>query len=1009
MKNRAILVLWICLSIVVLTNSTPGQSAENQTGKQVTCTGKIINAQNQPIVGVKLSLYEMVSDEATFTYDPKLLDEVHTKADGTFSFKETITDNQYRYTHIIAEKEGLALGFDNWSMRVGDKQIESKLGPAKELSGIVIDEQGAPIADAEVTIYQLALGEGRERRALSGAVARQQLTTKTDKAGKFAFTHIPAGATAEFVVKKAGRGTLSTYKRTNPPSQKYTYAEGQKDIELRLPLEAKIEGMVVEQGTGKPIGNVMISCTSENQFGYFRPKPLVAKADGTFSVGALSPNQYVLELIQPRDKLPEWVAKRLEVITTAGETKSGINIEVCKGGILEVKITDTVTKTPIDKASVSVVVRNQANSQYQGSILDKSGVARMRLLPGDYQIRPISKQGYLRKSVRDTITIEKGKTENLAYELEGMPRIAGIVRDDKGHALEGVAVRVLPRGDSDVTTDSEGKFDITYDPSNIIGSRTQVSCLVCQYEKANLAAAVQLEEVARVLDVKLEPGLTITGKVADPHGNGIEGAIPLVYLRGSSWSSSITRNQPKTDKQGKFEIKAIPPEQNYNLYARADDYGEIRTGLNMDDIVDNRLDVGTVTLPLANLSVSGVVVDEEDKPVAGARINCSGFGRGQPRRDTQTDTEGKFTLERICAGKIRITVNKSGATRLYGSIETEGGAADVRITLRQRSTSRRYVTPRRELRLKGPIISDTDFTRLQGLTSLERLFLSNTNITDERLVHLKNLRGLKNLYLNETHISDAGLKHLQGLTSLESLGLRHTPITDAGLVYLKDLTSLKTLNINSTQVTEKAAHTLRESLPNLTIFQSLGEPKEVRKWRTSKFPREEYEVRTVYAIPEEQLEIPEDLQACAAKLGTIDAALRRCLKDTGRWPDRLSDLVPTYLKEEDLFCPDDRKHTSAYTPDPALPCSYCWELSNGRIAGNWDREGKTTNREWKLRQTRLFGDVVPIVRCMHHGNDRVLSLAIGGQIYWSPLGWERQFKQSYRFGQERSVQPVEQK
>jgi hypothetical protein len=49
---------------------------------------------------------------------------------------------------------------------------------------------------------------------------------------------------------------------------------------------------------------------------------------------------------------------------------------------------------------------------------------------------------------------------------------------------------------------------------------------------------------------------------------------------------------------------------------------------------------------------------------------------------------------------MRISANKRGTPRLYGSIETEGGAADVRIVISQRSSSARY-QPKRPPSLVG--------------------------------------------------------------------------------------------------------------------------------------------------------------------------------------------------------------------------------------------------------------------------------------------------------------------
>jgi hypothetical protein len=182
----------------------------------------------------------------------------------------------------------------------------------------------------------------------------------------------------------------------------------------------------------------------------------------------------------------------------------------------------------------------------------------------------------------------------------------------------------------------------------------------------------------------------MTGQVVDPEGKGIANARINTMIRGPRWGSTIGSREPTmTDEEGKFEIRAIPADNKYNLYTRAEGYGENRgEEINTEDAVNNHLDVGTVTLAVANLSVSGMVVDDEDKPVAGAQVSC--FGDNQPNRRTRTDTEGKFTLEKVCAGKIRISANKSGTPRLYGSIETEGGATDVQIVISQRSSSTRY-------------------------------------------------------------------------------------------------------------------------------------------------------------------------------------------------------------------------------------------------------------------------------------------------------------------------------
>jgi hypothetical protein len=159
----------------------------------------------------------------------------------------------------------------------------------------------------------------------------------------------------------------------------------------------------------------------------------------------------------------------------------------------------------------------------------------------------------------------------------------------------------------------------------------------------------------------------------------------------------------------------------------------------------------------------------------------------------------------------------------------------------------------------------------------------------------------------------------------------------------------------------------------------------------------------IIPIPESNLEIPEGMQDCAAKLREIYTAIKQYENDKGALPNRLSNLVPDYVNGETLFCPNDPERKASYHPDPNLPCSYIYEFSDDKV------QGDLTCRDWKMQQVKLFGEVVPIVRCMHHGAETIVNLSVGGQVYWSQLVWERIFMLDYRFGDERLVLPIDDK
>ena len=707
MRRNGIMVLCLGLTIVLVTGlagarSTSGKSAQSKQAKQITCTGKVVDDQGKPVTNAQVTLYKLTVSLEQFSYEIKLAKEVTTKEDGTFAIKnEAGGDELSAQAFILAQKEGLALGWTNWRL-LENLDTEIKLGPAKVLAGKVVDEDQKPVADAEVGISFMFLRTNGQPQFMMGDMALKLLTARTNNEGKFSFSQIPAEASAELLVKKPGRATVSTFNPQNLQGQSLQFSPGQTDIELIQPVEAKIEGMVVEKASGKPVAGIQIMVTRGQNQPNFGRKPVVSGEDGTFSVNALEPGKHILMTVTPTGKTADWITEPVEVVTETGETKSGIKVELSKGGLLEVVVIEAVSKKPVEKANV--VILPQGGNRASGSITDEDGIARIRLMPGDYQMVQVYKQGYSRDRRQEAITIEEGKTEHIEYELAGMPKITGVVRDEKGKPVQGAKLRICPMGSGqDFSSDTEGKFEVTYDPGRWPSGENPVMFIVARYEEGNLATAVQIDEDAKELDVTLKPGVIFTGKVVDPDGKGITNARILLMLRGPRWSSTIERNI-ETDAEGNFEIKAIPPEQKYNITANAEGYGQNRTEVQAEDAVDNQLSVGELKLSLANLTVSGVVVDDEDKPVAGVRVSC--YGDNQPSRRTQTDTDGKFTLDKICAGRMRISANKSGetrtsgSTRLYGSIETEGGATDIKIVISQRSSSARY-QPKRPPSLIG--------------------------------------------------------------------------------------------------------------------------------------------------------------------------------------------------------------------------------------------------------------------------------------------------------------------
>ena len=193
MRRNWTTVSCLGLTIIFVAGLAPARSEQ---AKQITCTGKVVNEQNRPIAGAKVTLHEMVYNEATRSYDTKETGEVTTGTDGAFSFSTSTVSDVYRYGYIVAEKEGLALDFAGWNLREDDKQFQIKMGQPKELAGIVVDENNKPVSDAQVSISMLMIGSMRDEHGVSGPVATELFKSITDAEGNFKFTKIPSEAAA---------------------------------------------------------------------------------------------------------------------------------------------------------------------------------------------------------------------------------------------------------------------------------------------------------------------------------------------------------------------------------------------------------------------------------------------------------------------------------------------------------------------------------------------------------------------------------------------------------------------------------------------------------------------------------------------------------------------------------------------------------------------------------------------------------------------------------------------
>ena len=347
--------------------------------------------------------------------------------------------------------------------------------------------------------------------------------------------------------------------------------------------------------------------------------------------------------------------------------------------MLEVTIRDN-EKKPVAGASIYV----QTNNGKQGAsgVSNSDGIAAIRLAPGEYALQGAYKEGYSTLRKQQTVTVEDGKTTRIEIELKANPKITGVVRDLNGRPVAGATLRICPMGQRETNSDKEGKFEISWNPEQW-GDRELQLVLVARDAGRNLAAVVDIEEDTKTIDVKMSPGIVFAGKVVDPSGKPIAGARVGVSLRVSNYGSSFGNDIVVTDQEGRYEYKAISEGQKYSVSARADGYGESYAEVDADYAVNNRLEIKPLMLKVADMSISGIVVDANDKPMANTEVYVNGQGQ-QSRRGT-TDAKGKFIIDKLCDGQVYVSVNVRsigmGSMPMYGNVNAKAGDTDVKVVV----------------------------------------------------------------------------------------------------------------------------------------------------------------------------------------------------------------------------------------------------------------------------------------------------------------------------------------
>ena len=652
--------------------------------KQVECSGTVVDERGRPVPDAEVVCGEQLYEYAGGRTVWRTPSRTTTGQNGRFRVQ--VGAERKDYVWVVAWKKGLSLGWQWMRTARSGEDLTVRLCEPAVLAGVVVDESSNPVAGATV---QPCL----KMDWMGGSVGvrfdrpREWFAVRTDEQGRFQFDNIQAAASADFWVEAPGWASCWTYwEKELSDTAGSQFRAGQTDVRIVVKPEAIIQGRIIDEESGKGVAGVVLLARPNARYAnYSCVDPITSGPDGAFVYRGLAANDYSLQIVAPQDRTADWTGKDVKVTTVAGQM-ADVNIPVSKGGLIEVVILDAATEKPIENAKASV--RQQANfglhpCWYHSAYTDAEGLGRLRAPAGECHVVTWA-DAYTYFSDPEPAIVAKGEVLRRQVRLDAYPVVTGTVHDPDGQPAAGVIVNSKPICEEPVRTDEHGRFRVTWRPSSSVRN----VLVLARDPDRNLAGLADVKDQSQPVDVTLAPAFVVRGLITDPNDKPIREATISLQASMPGWLTDAAPAVP-TDANGVYEARAIPAPREgftYRLEVEAQGYGPtaLRT-LSFDAAQDRQVIVETIALPVADQSISGVVVDANDAPAVGVPIFITGphgsGTAGQPRRETASDEQGRFAVDGVCPGPLRIQANYDSRAGGAGFLVAQGGDENVKVIL----------------------------------------------------------------------------------------------------------------------------------------------------------------------------------------------------------------------------------------------------------------------------------------------------------------------------------------
>jgi protocatechuate 3,4-dioxygenase beta subunit len=365
-----------------------------------------------------------------------------------------------------------------------------------------------------------------------------------------------------------------------------------------------------------------------------------------------------------------------------------------------------------DKPVAGVRVNFSGEGQPNPNVsTDRQGRFHCQVCEGPINLFANAKGSFAQASAEggDTNVVLQLGQSNRSMPGSTSHKLKGTVTDPDGKPVSDAQLAVFPTFDARWTkTGTNGVFNLTWSLQPWQMQNGGGALLVVRDRAGNLAASEELPEDATNLDVKLKTALTVAGVVKKMNDSPLAGAQVGVWLKAGNSYNSFDQQTAAVDAQGRYEIKCLPPDASYIVFASANGYGKSQQPV-QNDAETNRVELSPFVLKPADQVLAGQVVNENEKPVSGVNVNLNGIN--QPDGNMTTDSKGRFHFK-VCEGQVRLFANGQEG---FAQAAAEAGDTNVTLTLSSRPGRVRQAPQRAPL--KGNPLPDLAGVHLAGDTT----------------------------------------------------------------------------------------------------------------------------------------------------------------------------------------------------------------------------------------------------------------------------------------------------